>query len=59
MENQWPGNRASKHGSEFTEFLRFKNATWIWSCPKCGKDFPRKKLNGKVQMPPMRCYIKG
>ena len=45
MENQWPGNRASKHGSEFTEFLRFKNATWIWSCPKCGKDFPRKKAS--------------
>tara|TARA_B100001079_G_scaffold238980_1_gene222968 strand:- start:41 stop:589 length:549 start_codon:yes stop_codon:yes gene_type:complete len=43
LENEWPGNRASKHGSEFTEFLRFRNAKWIWNCNKCGKDFPRKK----------------
>lgn len=43
MEKSWPGSRAVKHGTEFTEFLRLKNAKWIWSCNNCEKEFPRKK----------------
>ena len=43
MEKSWPGSKAAKHGSEFTEFLRLKNAKWIWSCKDCDKQFPRKK----------------
>ena len=43
LENAWPGSTASKHGPEFTEYLRLENATWIWQCSKCGKGYPRKK----------------
>lgn len=43
LEKSWPGSKAVKHGSEFTEFLRLKNAKWIWECKNCDKQFPRKK----------------
>ena len=43
LEKSWPGSKAVKHGSEFTEFLRFKSAKWIWECKNCDKQFPRKK----------------
>ena len=43
LEKSWPGSKAVKHGSEFTEYLRLKNAKWIWTCQNCDKEFPRKK----------------
>ena len=43
LEAAWPGSSAAKHGPEFTELLRFQNATWIWSCKSCGKGYPRKR----------------
>jgi len=43
LEHSWPGSKAAIHGSEFTEFLRMKNAKWIWHCVKCGNNYPRKK----------------
>ena len=43
MENSWPGILATKHGPEFTEYLRLKNAKWLWKCNSCLKVYPRKK----------------
>ena len=43
LEHSWPGSKASVHGTEFTEYLRLKNAKWIWHCVRCNNNFPRKK----------------
>ena len=50
LERSWPGYIAHKHGSEFTEYLRMKNAKWLWKCNNCLKVYPRKKAsNGRYK----------
>ena len=52
LEDQWPDSGAER-GREFTQFLRQRTATWLWTCQSCDKQYPRKrKANGRF-----RCRI--
>ncbi len=43
LEAAWPGHTAGLLGVEFTEHLRREKAVWLWCCPDCEREFPRKK----------------
>lgn len=48
LENLWPSTKSATMGKEFTEALRLESAKWLLTCPKCGKEHPRKRAgNGK------------
>ena len=42
LEDAW--NRPDKDlGKVFTEYMRRENASWLWVCDGCFKEFPRRK----------------
>ena len=43
LEALWPSEQSKKMGKGFTEMLRMERATWLWTCPTCGKEHPRQK----------------
>ena len=42
LERRWNGVEKDR-GLRFTEAMRLANATWIWRCPGCASEFPRRK----------------
>jgi predicted SprT family Zn-dependent metalloprotease len=42
LEGCWE-NQISDAGRTFTELMRRENATWLWVCPSCEKEHPRRK----------------
>ena len=57
LEALWPSEKSKKMGIGFTEMLRLERATWLWTCPKCGKEHPRQK-KGKGKYMCRLCKIK-
>jgi len=49
LEQKWQDSGAER-GREFTQFLRQRTATWLWTCQSCDKHYPRKrKANGRFR----------
>jgi hypothetical protein len=42
LEGCWE-KQISDAGRIFTELMRRENATWLWVCPSCEKEHPRRK----------------
>ena len=50
MESLWPDHHAKNRGAQFTDFLRRRNAKWIWCCTSCNSEHPRsKRANGRYK----------